>query len=66
MKYGRLKAAHDRHINDWELGETFDPEFRTHHLANAICCLLFLLTYELRQVGTDDLRKRHVSTLTEP
>lgn len=32
-----------RHINAYIKGEINDPEFGTHHLAHAGCCLAFLL-----------------------
>ena len=48
IKYGRVLAALRRHIASWEMGESYDPETGYHHLAHAMCCLMFLLTYELR------------------
>jgi hypothetical protein len=56
MQWGRIKAALERHINAWELGERNDPEFGTHHLAHAMWCAMVLLTYDLRCIGEDDLR----------
>lgn len=35
-----------RHITAWWSGETADSESGEHHLAHAICCLLFLLWIE--------------------
>lgn len=55
MNWGRVLAAAKRHINDWELGEQFDPETGLPHLFHAVCNLMFLGTYELRGVGHDDL-----------
>jgi len=43
----RYYDASMRHINDWWMGETHDPESGLHHLAHAMCCLVFLLTVEL-------------------
>ena len=37
-----------RHVTAWYEGERLDPEFGTHHLANAGCCVLFLLALSLR------------------
>jgi fermentation-respiration switch protein FrsA (DUF1100 family) len=37
-----------RHLTAWFEGERLDPEFGTHHLANACCCVLFLLALSLR------------------
>jgi hypothetical protein len=35
-------------------GEDNDPETGLSHLAHAMCCVMFLLSYHLRKVGTDD------------
>ncbi len=32
-----------RHIMAWKSGEEKDPESGLHHLAHAVCCLLFLI-----------------------
>jgi hypothetical protein len=38
-----------RHLTTWFFdGERDDAEFGTHHLANAACCVLFLLAMDLR------------------
>ena len=39
----RYYAAAMRHITAWWLGEQQDPESKHHHLAHAICCLIFLM-----------------------
>jgi dATP/dGTP diphosphohydrolase len=36
-----------RHLTAWWEGEQKDPEFGTNHLANACCCVLFLLALDL-------------------
>ena len=36
------------------MGRSVDDETGKSHLAHAICDLLFLLAYELREAGTDD------------
>lgn len=36
-----------RHTMAWRLGEITDPETGRHHLAHAICNLLFILSEEL-------------------
>lgn len=44
----RYFAAAMRHILDgWGAGEQNDPESKTHHLSNAITCLMFILEKEL-------------------
>lgn len=35
-----------RHFTAYVSGEKVDPESGHHHLAHAICCLLFLLAFE--------------------
>ena len=57
-RYSRAALGHifewlgGKNIDDGEGGSQCSP------LANAICCLLFLLSYELRKIGTDDRDKR--------
>lgn len=43
----RYLAATWRHIVAWGRGSKADPESGQHHLAHAICCLLFILELEL-------------------
>lgn len=57
MDWNRLYAAALRHLYAWQLGEDLDPESGKHHLKHATCCLLMLLAYQLRGVGTDDRYK---------
>jgi hypothetical protein len=39
----RYKNAAFRHFNDFLKGDELDPETDEHHLAHAICCLMFIL-----------------------
>lgn len=39
----RYTGAAMRHFTAWAQGEKIDPDSGFHHLAHAICCLLFLL-----------------------
>lgn len=39
----RYYAAALRHIVAWWKGEKLDPESGYHHLAHAMCCLIFLM-----------------------
>lgn len=39
----RYFDALQRHVWAWKEGEILDPESGKHHLAHAICCLMFLL-----------------------
>jgi len=45
----RYFAAAVRHMVAWWLGERFDPESGLHHLAHAICCLMFAMGQEVQQ-----------------
>lgn len=54
MDWSRLYAAALRHLTSWWRGEDTDPESGHPHLAHALCCVNFLLAYQLRQAGRDD------------
>lgn len=49
LSYGRVFSACMRHLWSFWMGEENDPEWGKHHLAHAACCVLFLLTYQLRK-----------------
>jgi hypothetical protein len=55
--YSRVSAAALRHLTSWMRGEQTDPESGLSHLAHCMCCIAFLLTYELTGTGTDDRYK---------
>jgi hypothetical protein len=46
-----------RHMTAWWEGESADPETGYSHLWHAGCCILFLITYELRGNGHNDRPK---------
>ncbi len=48
--YGSLQ----RHLAAWLDGEDDDPESGYHHLAHAVCQMLFLAEFVFRGTGTDD------------
>jgi hypothetical protein len=54
MGWMRIFGGVMRHTWAWCRGENTDPESGLPHLAHAACDVLFLLTYELRKIGTDD------------
>ena len=54
MAWSRLAASCFRHVTAWLRGEDCDDESGLPHLAHAITCLLFLLTYTIQGRGTDD------------
>ncbi len=64
MGWGRCFGALQRHLWAWWQGkgptnESFlfgvlDPETKMSHLWHAGCCIVFLISYEMRKAGTDD------------
>lgn len=54
MKFSACLGSSLRHIYKWARGEENDPETGIHHLLHAAVNLLFLYTYQLDKVGTDD------------
>lgn len=57
MGWGRLFGAATRHLTAWFRGYGLDEETGLSHLSHAACCILFLLAYEQRKIGTDDRSK---------
>lgn len=57
MSWGRPFGAMMRHMWAWWRGEQADAETGKSHLWHAACCLMFLIAYEARRVGTDDRAK---------
>lgn len=49
----RYYAASLRHIQEWKKGNPYDEEMGTHHIANAISNLMFILEKELQ--GWEDI-----------
>lgn len=49
LKYRRVFSALMRHLWAWWRGEDNDSEWNKHHLAHAMCCLMFLLHYEMNK-----------------
>ena len=42
----RYFDALERHVWAWKMGEQLDPESGIHHLAHAMCCLMFLYEHD--------------------
>lgn len=42
----RYFDALQRHVWAWKEGEQYDPESGIHHLAHAMCCLMFLYEHD--------------------
>lgn len=49
IKYSRVFSALLRHLWAFWRHETKDKETGLHHLAHAMCCLMFLLHYEMNR-----------------
>lgn len=43
----RYFDALQRHVWAWKQGEQIDPESGLHHLAHAMCCLMFLYEHDI-------------------
>jgi hypothetical protein len=54
MEWSRPLDACYRHLAAWQQRVTIDEESGLRHLAHAIVNLMFLLVYELLQLGKDD------------
>lgn len=54
MHWSRPFDALQRHLTAWWEGERADAETGFSHLWHAGCCILFLIAFELRKIGTDD------------
>lgn len=54
MAWSRPYAALMRHLSAWWERDPHDPETRFSHLWHAGCCIVFLIAYEIRGIGTDD------------
>ena len=63
MHWSRPFGALMRHMWAWWRGEACDPETGYSHLWHSCACIMFLVAYEQRGVGTDDRAKITPSTL---
>jgi hypothetical protein len=56
MEWGRVYGACMRHLFAWwtKRDGGLDPDTGKSHLWHAGCCILFLIAYERRGVGTDN------------
>lgn len=54
MAWSRVYGACIRHLWAFWRGEETDPESGLSHLAHAMCCVMFLLSYRLRSTPGDD------------
>jgi hypothetical protein len=49
----RYFDALERHVWAWKMGEQMDPESGMHHLAHALCCLMFLYEHDVKYSKED-------------
>lgn len=56
IHYGRVYGALLRHLFKFWRGEEYDDETGISHLAHAGCCILFLLSFQLRAMHEYDDR----------
>ena len=64
-KWGLSVAALGRHLNRWLRGESYD-ETGCHHLMQVAWHAFCLFTFEVRGLGTDDVRlKGQVANINE-
>jgi Domain of unknown function (DUF5664) len=54
--WGLSVAALQRHLHTWLQGESLDPETGCHHLMQVAWHAVALFIFELRNLGTDDVR----------
>ncbi len=54
LDWSRVYRAAIGHLFKWWAGAGLDEETGKSHLWHAGCCVLFLISYELRGVGKDD------------
>lgn len=50
----RYYDAAMRHVDAWWNAETIDKETGEHHLAHAVCCLMFLMWFDFEQERLND------------
>ncbi|HKI62870.1 MAG TPA: dATP/dGTP diphosphohydrolase domain-containing protein [Mariprofundaceae bacterium] len=62
MAWSRPFSALQRHLTAWWEGDSTDPETGFSHLWHAGCCIVFLISYEIRGVGQDD--RPYISGIT--
>lgn len=54
MSWSRVFGALLRHLWKYWRGEDLDEETGLPHIDHAMCCVMFLSSYQKRKVGTDD------------
>jgi len=54
LKWSRVYAAVQRHLNSWWGGSTYDEESGLNHLKHALCNIAFLIEYTETHPEFDD------------
>ena len=49
----RYYSAMLRHIKAWQSGDFYDQETKEHHLDHALCCLIFLRHFAVKEDGAN-------------
>lgn len=57
--WGLSLAALHRHLNQWQRGETHDPETGAHHLMSVAWHVATLHHFEMFKKGTDDVHTQN-------
>lgn len=57
VKYTRYMNALERHFKSFKKGQDIDPDSGSYELACVIANALFLLEYQIQNVGIDNRRK---------
>lgn len=65
IAYSRLYRALLHHILAWWSGEKVDPESGFSHLAHAACCVIFLLSFTLRESNQLDDRPNNTDLIRD-
>lgn len=58
-QWGLSVAALERHLNLWKQGESIDAETGCYHLSQVAWHAFALFIFELRGLGTDDVRNKN-------
>lgn len=59
MDWSKIVGPLRRHLNKFLRGERFDEETKAHHLAHVAWNALALMSYDLRDIGNDNLERRN-------
>jgi len=65
MKWSIMVGCATRHLFKFVCGERYDPETGCHHLGMAAWNILALMSYDLREIGENDIPETDVTILAE-